>query len=1136
MLKRPSGKALLAAIPFLISAFPSFAQFVPNRYMLLLEDPPVASRFQKREEMRSAAGVAYRAQIEATQKRIIADLASRKIQVTGSVSTLMNVIFVTATPDRLDELKAIPGVAAVRPVRRYKANLNKATQLMNAPAAWNAVGGQGNAGKGIKIAILDSGIDQTHPAFQDSSLSPPSGFPICTNGHPEDCAYTNSKVIVARSYVRQLALSNVVDPNHPEAQSQPDDFSPRDHFGHGTAVASAAAANQNSGTVTFTGMAPKAFLGNYKIVGSPGVNDSPTDETMIAAIEDAVKDGMDIASLSWGGPALTGALDTGAACGMTAGQHCDPLAAAFEAAAQAGLVITVAAGNSGGDASVFYNENYPGFNSISSPASAPSVLGVGATANSHALTPSVSVTGSNGPKNLAAQLSDAVFYPSAEGANQAPIIDITKVGNDGLACVSLPAGSLNNAYALIERGSCSFAVKASNAQLAGAIGIVFYMADSSPAIGPIGLTFTGPAVMISNSDGLTLKNYIDANAGAVVAIDSAGIETDIATIDQTLQISPPIAANQLASYSSFGPTPDGAIKPDLVAAGGADPNQGVGLGLYLAAQKLDPNGDLYSVNGYSGGDGTSFAAPITAGAAALVKQAHPSYTAADIRSALVNSAAQDTTTDTQGKSVDVEWLGAGRLDAGAASSATVTSAPAVLSFGFLKSTSLPIKKTLTITNRSSASVTLAVAVAPNTNVAGITVSADQTSLTIAAGATGTLNVTLSGSVPAAGSYSGAVTLKAAGASVRVPYLFIVPTGTAYNVLPLPFGSIQGTPGQDGGAIAIQVVDQYGAPVVGSPVAFSAAAGSVTFKNGTGTTSSCSPANSNNVSCATDNYGIAYAEVFLGSSTGSPKITATASGNTFTFNAFILPQPAITAGQILDNASFQSKIAPGSIVAIKGANLMDLGLLNNTTAGYDLATTNPWPLGLDGVNVSFDVPGAGISLPAPIVAVSGGQINVQAPWGLKGQSSALVKVIVDEPFGPTIYSNVVTASLSDYVPAFFTNSGNVADALDTSYNVITSSNPAVRGQTIQLFANGLGPVNNPPADGAGSANNTSTTTQPCSVTIGGQQVTPSFCGLAPGFAIYQVNVQAPASISAGSAAITISVGGQTSPSGIVIPVK
>jgi minor extracellular serine protease Vpr len=184
-----------------------------------------------------------------------------------------------------------------------------------------------NAGKGIKIAILDSGIDQTHPAFQDSTLPMPAGFPLCTAGHPEDCAYTTNKVIVARSYVRMLAAGS--DPRNPAADSMPDDYSPRDRDGHGTAVASCAAANSTAtpaitttgGPLTIMGMAPKAYLGNYKITGSPGVLDGASEATTIQAVEDALADGMDIASLSVIGPAFTGALDTGAICGLPNGPN-----------------------------------------------------------------------------------------------------------------------------------------------------------------------------------------------------------------------------------------------------------------------------------------------------------------------------------------------------------------------------------------------------------------------------------------------------------------------------------------------------------------------------------------------------------------------------------------------------------------------------------------------------------------------------------------------------------------------------------------------------------------------------------------------------------------------------------------------
>jgi hypothetical protein len=71
------------AIPFIFFVLPSFAQFVPNRYTLLLDDSPVAARFQARAEMESAAAVSYRAQIEARQQNVIRELRSRNIQVTG---------------------------------------------------------------------------------------------------------------------------------------------------------------------------------------------------------------------------------------------------------------------------------------------------------------------------------------------------------------------------------------------------------------------------------------------------------------------------------------------------------------------------------------------------------------------------------------------------------------------------------------------------------------------------------------------------------------------------------------------------------------------------------------------------------------------------------------------------------------------------------------------------------------------------------------------------------------------------------------------------------------------------------------------------------------------------------------------
>jgi len=1133
--------------------------FVPNRYTVVLADPPVSSRFASRDDMQTPSAEVYRQQIKARQTSLTSEIESRGMRVTGSVTDLLNALFVTASVDHLAELQSLPGVASVSQMRRFKPTLNRAIANMNGTLAWNAVGGASNAGAGMKIGILDTGIDITHPAFQDPSLTAPSGFPKCSAGFT--CSsYTSNKVIVARSYVPQLALDFVSDPSNPAPQSDPDDYTPRDRFGHGTATASCAAGFTNSGAaasttggaVSFTGMAPKAFLGNYKIQGSPGVNDGPTDDILILAVSDAVADGMDVISLSFGSIALTSAAN-------------DPVAAAYEAAAQK-TVVVIAAGNDGDD-TFNLNETYPYFNSISSPGIAPSAITVGASTNSHVFNPSVSINSSSAASNLKGIVAlEGDSSPFSFAAMSAPLIDVTATGDNGLACSALPAGSLIGYTVLIERGTCTFDAKAVNAQTAGAVGIVFYTDPSDPLVAPggIGTDFIGPTVMVSNSDGVNLKNYIDSNAGQPVTIDYNGIEQTIAAYSSDNEISPPITTNEFASYSSDGPTPEGLIKPDLVAIGGVDGAAIFASGMYTAAQSYDPAPSisfesLFSSNRYMAADGTSFSTPLTAGAAALVKQAHPKLTPAQIKSAIVNSAAQNITTDDFGEPVDVEWMGAGQLDANAAISATVSVQPATASFGYATSGgALPAAKTFTVTNFGSSAVTLGVTVAPNSTVSGTTFAASPSSIALAAGASATLTVSVTGKVPVASEYSGAVVLSGSGASLRIPYMLVVGDGLLNfaNVVPLS-SEVGGFPGQDGGSLIVQIVDEFGAPIANSPVTFSLPSrGSLTLASYGNGEPACSPASSTSkVICNTDQYGMAYTEVTLGSTPGSPIIDIAAAGQTFEGQAFISAtssQPTITAAGVLNDATFQGQIAPGSYIAIFGSNLLDTTSLSNyaidNNLTYDIATPSvsptdgSLPLQLDFTTVSFDVPSAGISVPGYIYFVSPTQVNVWVPWELAGQSSVQMKVDVDEGF----WGNVVTVPLQSTAPGFFINSGNVADALDTNFKIITAANPAVRGQTIQLYCNGLGPVTPQPASGAPASGSTlsHTTTAPV-VTIGGQPATVSFSGLAPGIVgEYQVNATVPTSIGAGNQTITIAIGGQTSPTQtaatppqtIIIPVK
>jgi hypothetical protein len=129
-----------ALLVFLCRFTPVSAQIIPGRYILILEDPPVAARYSARADLQGSQAVAYRKEIEDKQAAIKKDLEARSIGVTGSVSDLLNAIFVAAPASRWSELPSELGVIAVQPMRRFKPLLNHATQLMNAQAAWSLVG------------------------------------------------------------------------------------------------------------------------------------------------------------------------------------------------------------------------------------------------------------------------------------------------------------------------------------------------------------------------------------------------------------------------------------------------------------------------------------------------------------------------------------------------------------------------------------------------------------------------------------------------------------------------------------------------------------------------------------------------------------------------------------------------------------------------------------------------------------------------------------------------------------------------------------------------------------------------------------------------------------------------------------
>lgn len=1074
--------------------------------MVLLAEPPVVERFPGRIEQTRAASAVYRQHLRDVQRDIRTRIEAMSIPVIGAVEHLLNGVFVKATPAEAAALRNLPGVAGVVPLRRF--HLADQLSLSDVQQAWNSapIGGVGNAGTGLKIAIIDTGIDQTHPSFQDSSLTPPAGFPKYDNyavgtTTMSDIAFTTNKVIVARSYVSTLTAGS--NASNPAADSRPDDLSARDFIGHGTAVASVAAGIGSSYVGTaISGVAPKAFLGNYKVYGSPEINFGASEAGIIEALDDAVTDGMDVVNFSSGSPAFEGPTDSGATCGLSTGQPCDAIAAAFENAMKNGQVIVVAAaGNSGADGYQYTASGAPTYGTVGSPAYTPSIIAAGGTVNDVTYVDSIEVSGNGVPANLQTLLATpAVDNPALPGPLTAPLIDVSQIGADPLLCAAAPpAGSLTGDIALVLRGTCDFSVKVPYAQSAGAAGVILIDNSATPGSltgwGGLG-TATIPAFMVSQSDGQNLQSFADSSAVTVTLIPNP-MQVTAATLG--------FIPDSVAYFSSRGPTiGTGGLKPDISAAG---------TSFMLAAENVDPNGELFSSTQYAVADGTSFASPMVAGAAALVKQAQPGLTPLQVKSALVNTATLSNILNQAGTgAAALADVGSGLLQAQNAVLSPVQFSPSTVSFGAI-SGALPAAQTLTVTNSSASPLTLGFSISPIASAASTQVqvnSSSTASVTVAAHATSSISVRLTGSVPAAGRYEGVIDVSGAPVPLHIPYLFLVASTAVYDVIPLLGNGFDGPVNQEipsalGGVLALRAIDRNGASVPNATVRWAETEGGGRVLSGTEYTST-----------VTDSDGVAFATVVLGSTTGPQQFSGTVSGLALDFTGNARNAPAISTGGIVDGASFTPgrAVAPGSIISIFGNYFVD-------TAGG--AKQFPLPLGINGAAFSFDIPSAGVSLPAHFHYASPTQINVQVPWELANYTSATVKAIINYTYSPEY-----TLNLATYAPGFFTyqaNGQSIAAALDLSSIEISASHPVSRGSTVLLFLNGLGPVNNRPADGWPATDATSTTVATPTITIGGQPATVSFSGLAPGFAdLYQVNASVPAGIGTGAQPVTCSIGG------------
>lgn len=595
-----------------------------------------------------------------------------KAQVTGQYDISLNAVAVQLNGTPLAIVAGAPGVRAAQYQGLYHPTAGDPDlSLISAQAAWTQAGGSSSsAGTGVKVAIVDTGIDITHPCFSDSGYAGQTQL--------GDTSLTNNKVIVAKVFYNKAKVNGLT----PGAIQE-----------HGTHVAGTVACNFDTAAMVdgvtipynMSGVAPRALLGNYNIF--PGDVVDARSQDILDALEAAYSDGFDVANMSLGGGAH------GAA---------DLLTVAVDDLDQANMVVAVAAGNSG-----------PGHYTVQSPGSAARALTAGASTVPHFVGAPLTIGGSS----IGLASGD---FPTVSSDLTAPMKVVAGSSGLGDACAALPAGSLNVAIGVVSRGSCSFSTKIRNAQAAGAVAtvVVNNVAGDPTAMGSDGTPNqpTIPAYMASLAD----------RAALVVSNGKPG------TIGSTQSYFSTKNANIMAGFSSQGPTDvDFRVKPDVVAPG-------VNVLSSIPHQFCDV------APCFAFFQGTSMATPHLAGSAAVVRQQHPDWSAADVRSAIVNTAAQDVLTNFQTgltKVQDVNIVGSGLENLLYAVGASAGLDPVSTSFGAVPVGSGQTRTaTVTVTNLTGVSTTLVPKV-DSVLGAGVSFSVSG-SLTLGAGESGQLTLTM----------------------------------------------------------------------------------------------------------------------------------------------------------------------------------------------------------------------------------------------------------------------------------------------------------------------------------------------------------------------------------------------------------
>ncbi|XP_057977562.1 subtilisin-like protease SBT2.5 [Malania oleifera] len=592
-------------------------------FMVLMEEDPVVLHKTKSDE----DDVVYKEKMSTGH-----DIFLESLIQTGSYSKLYSYTHLingfaidVASEEVLDSLQLAERVRAIHEDVKMEKFTTHTPEFLGIPAGvWPTLGGANSSGEGVVIGLIDTGINPHHPSFIAQEGLGRNGKKFkgkCTTGELFPPAACSGKIAGARYFARAAVAAG-------EFNVTRDYASPFDADGHGSHTASTAAGNHQVPVIAngfnygyASGMAPGARIAVYKALCAFGGYMSD----VVAAVEQAVEDGVDILSLSIGPPSIPS--------GPSAFLNVLELELLF--ATKAGVLVVQAAGNGG-----------PSSSSILS--FSPWIMSVAASvtdrkySNSIKLGSGQSFTGTG----LAPPTPGDLMFPIAAAANVCQrnaavgFLAVDSCQHTQLFIPSLVRGKLIVCtYTFdFEFGAASIATVAETMQKVGAAGFIITMDPDigSQQIKGTTVTLRVPGIVLNSMEASSSLweyynlNTIRSRSGRAVAF------TATARILDGRQATYAGQAPVVASYSSRGPDVNNALlqtadilKPNLVAPGS----------LIWAAWSPNSEGDQYfKGQNFALLSGTSMATPHVAGVAALIKQKHPKWSSSAIISAMMTTA------------------------------------------------------------------------------------------------------------------------------------------------------------------------------------------------------------------------------------------------------------------------------------------------------------------------------------------------------------------------------------------------------------------------------------------------------------------------------------------------------------------